>query len=65
MAKRYRLRELEAAHGDLDKVIPELVNRGGQKLAATTLNTTSATISRWLRTKGYTLRAQWVKEQAT
>lgn len=61
MARKDRLKELEAAHGNLDAVIPELVNRGGQKLAAATLKTTQATISRWLRRAGYRKVEKWEK----
>jgi len=53
MAKRYQLREIERMGGDLHKIIPLLVNQGGQKGAADTLCVTQATISRWLKMNGY------------
>jgi len=62
MAKGYVLRDLEEQYGDLNKVIPPLVNLGGQAFAAFKLNTTQNTISRWLKDNGYTKREKWVKE---
>lgn len=53
MAKPNRLRELEAAHGNLHDVIPDLVNQKGQAGAAAALGVSGATISTWLKDNGY------------
>lgn len=55
MARRFVIKELEAAHGNLHEVIPPLVNKGGQKLAADILGTTQSTVSKWLKDNGYVL----------
>lgn len=62
MAKRDVLKDLKAKHGELDKVIPVLVNAGGQNHAANELQTTQSTISRWLKINGYKQRVIWEKE---
>jgi DNA invertase Pin-like site-specific DNA recombinase len=61
MAKKDIVREIEAKHGDLEKVIPDLVNAGGQARAATFLNTTQSTISNWLKKHGYVKTTVWKK----
>jgi hypothetical protein len=61
MAKRDVLKDLEKQHGDLNKVIPPLVNQGGQAFAAQQLNTTQATISNWLKDNQYEKKVEWVK----
>lgn len=61
MAKRNKLLELEQKHGNLDRVIPPLVNRGGQALAAERLGTSQATISNWLKDHGYIKTEFWQK----
>jgi len=53
MARRHVLRDLESQYGDLHKIIPPLVNTGGQAYAANQLNTTQSTISNWLKANGY------------
>lgn len=63
MAKRYVLAELEKQYGNLENVIPKLVNTGGQAYAAHQLNTTQATISNWLRSNGYEMLVTYVKRQ--
>jgi len=45
----------------LEEVIPKLVNKGGQKLAAKKLKTSTVTISRWLKRNGYSQKIIWVK----
>lgn len=61
MAKRYKLKELETKHGDLNKLIPKLVNDLTQSEAARRLETSQATISRWLKDNGYQSRIVWEK----
>lgn len=61
MAKRNKVGELEQEHGNLERIIPPLVNKGGQRLAADKLGTTQTTISRWLKDHGYISRTEWVK----
>lgn len=56
MARAYRVRELEAEHGDLHKVIPPLVNKNGQGEAARELGVSQFTISKWLKDNGYERR---------
>jgi hypothetical protein len=63
MARRFVLRDLEAQYGDLHKVIPPLVNLGGQKYAAHQLGTTQATISNWLKNHGYKPNITYQKQE--
>lgn len=56
MARAYRVRDLEAQHGDLHQVIPPLVNKNGQAEAARELGVSQFTISRWLKDNGYERR---------
>ena len=64
MAKRFKLRELEEQYGDLHKVIPKLVNTGGQSYAAFQLGTTQSTINRWLRANGYVQAVRYERKTA-
>jgi hypothetical protein len=61
MATRYKLREVERLEGDLNEVIPKLVNQGGQAFAAIVLKVSQATISTWLKTNGYKKVERWEK----
>jgi hypothetical protein len=63
MAKKDVLKDLEQRYGDLHKIIPQLVNQGGQGFAACELKTTQATISNWLKDNGYVKKTEWVKEE--
>ncbi len=63
MAKPNRLRELEHTHGDLNEVIPALVNAYGQAEAARQLGVSGATISVWLRDHGYVQQTQYVRPE--
>lgn len=54
-----KVRLLEKEHGDLSRIIPELVNESGQLGAAQRLGVSTATISRWLRRNGYQLVMKW------
>lgn len=62
MAKRDRLKELEAERGDLRAVIPPMVKQGGQKAAAAALEVTQSTISNWLRDNRYRKVEVWIAE---
>lgn len=62
MARRFVLRDLESQYGNLEEIIPKLVNQGGQEFAAFQLNTTQNTISNWLKHNGYIKKTEWVKE---
>lgn len=62
MARKNRIKELEAEKGDLSLVIPPLANSFGQKGAAVRLKTTQATISRWLKDNDYVARTWWEKD---
>lgn len=61
MARKDRIKELEVEKGNLDRVIPPLVNKVGQVEAARKLNTSQGTISRWLKDNGYVLTSFWQK----
>jgi ABC-type multidrug transport system permease subunit len=63
MAKPNKLLELEHDYGDLHKIIPPLVNTGGQSYAAFQLQTTQSTISRWLRDNGYIPKTTYEKQE--
>jgi hypothetical protein len=63
MAKPYRLRDLEAQYGDLHKVIPKLVNEGGQQYAAFQLGVSISTISSWLKDNGYIQKVEYVRKE--
>lgn len=65
MAKSNVLAAVEKEKGDLHKVIPPLVNAGGQKLAAMALNVSQATISEWLTRNRYVRKVQYVPMEAT
>lgn len=65
MGKRFRLKELEKEHGDLNKVIPALVNSKGQAGAAQTLGVSQATISNWLREEQYHEVRRWERQDET
>lgn len=62
MARRFVLRDLETQYGNLEEIIPKLVNQGGQAFAAFQLNTTQNTISLWLKEHGYTKKTEWIKQ---
>lgn len=65
MAKPNRLREIEEQYGDLQKIIPHLVNEHGQAEAARLLDVSPSTISLWLKHNGYVLVTQYVRDHAT
>lgn len=56
------IKQLEQQYGDLNQIIPKLVNQGGQKFAAFQLGTTQINISRWLKDNGYKQEIKWVKQ---
>lgn len=65
MAAPNKLRDVEAQHGDLERVIPETVNRlGSQKAAAEALGVSESTINKWLKEHGYIVQQQVIKEEA-
>lgn len=54
MAKPHRLKEVEQEVGNLEDVIPRLVNTlGSQKLAAIELGVSESTVCKWLKENGY------------
>jgi hypothetical protein len=55
------IRDLESQYGNLEEIIPKLVNQGGQTFAAFQLNTTATTISKWLKEHDYVQKVEWVK----
>lgn len=56
------LKELEREKGDLELVIPPLVNRIGVVKAGRDLKMSGATVGKWLEDHGYIRRVEWVKE---
>jgi len=64
MATPYRMKELEQTHGDLRKVIPDVVNRtGSQAEAARELGISTASVSRWLKDNGFRPVVKWEREK--
>ncbi len=63
MATPNKLGALEKQRGDLDKVIPPLVNSHGQAEAAKKLKLSPATISKWLKANNYRPHTTWVKQE--
>jgi hypothetical protein len=57
-----KLKRLEIERGNLDEVIPSLVNRNGQHVTAKALGVSAATINKWLKDNGYVRRQFYVKE---
>ena len=64
MAPPNKLQELEAKYGDLNKVIPNLVNEFGQKEAAEKLEVSQSFISMWLNANHYRLFSEYRKVDA-
>jgi hypothetical protein len=58
---RKRLVRLNKAKGNLDHLIPKLVNEAGQAHAAQVLDVSPSTISRWLRKNNYRPEIIWRK----
>ena len=56
----YRVKGLQQKYGDLHRVIPRLVNEGGQLKAAKVLGLSPATINKWLKDNGYQKRIQYI-----
>lgn len=54
---------LRERHGDIDNLIPELVNQHGQKVTAGKLGVEQSWISNWLKTHGYKRITLYVKEK--
>lgn len=63
MARKDKLKELEAVHGDLEALIVPIVNEAGQGEAARRLNTTQATISTFLKNHQYVKVIRYVKKE--
>jgi transcriptional regulator with PAS, ATPase and Fis domain len=65
MAKRYRLQEIERERGDLNIVIPSLLEKhnGNQKSVAKELGVAHSTICLWLHKNNYEQRVMWVRSQ--
>lgn len=56
-----KVKKLEAKHGNLDEVIPALVNDLGQKEAGERLGVSESTINTWLKKNGYKRVTQYIK----
>jgi len=57
------IQELMRKYGDLNDVIPPMVNEHGQSEAARNLNVSQSTISDWLRANGYERKVIYVKHK--
>jgi len=55
------LKQLEREKGDLERVIPPLVNEFGVVKAAKQLKMSAATVGKWLGDHGYVSRTYWQK----
>lgn len=55
------LKDLEREKGDLDQVIPPLVNQFGVVEAARKLKMSAATVGKWLKDNNYTGSMIWQK----
>ena len=55
------LKHLEREKGDLERVIPPLVNKFGVVQAAKQLKMSPATVGKWLGDHGYISSTTWVK----
>lgn len=63
MGRKDSLELIEKERGKpMELIIPPLVNRGGQALAAEKLGVSQATISKWLKDHGYVARTSWMKQ---
>lgn len=60
--RKITVKDLEKEYGDLEEIIPRLVNEGGQTYAAFQLGTTATTISKWLKAHGYIQKVTYVKQ---
>ncbi len=60
-----KLRDIEKQKGDLNRVIPELVNAHGQHETARILGVSAATVNKWLKDNGYTLKQVYVKQEGS
>ena len=60
--RKITIKDLEKEYGNLEEIIPKLVNEGGQTYAAFQLGTTATTISKWLKAHGYIQKTEWIKQ---
>jgi hypothetical protein len=58
-----RMKKLEAERGNLEEIIPRLVNERGQEGAARELGFSKSTINLWLKQNGYEMRIVYVKRE--
>lgn len=58
-----KLKKLEAERGNLEAIIPPLVNAHGQEGAARELGFSKSTINLWLKQNGYEMRIVYVKRE--
>lgn len=63
LATPHKLRQIERERGNLQKIIPSLVNQKGQSGAALILGVSTSTISQWLKANGYRQKITYEKEQ--
>jgi DNA-binding transcriptional regulator YdaS (Cro superfamily) len=62
MANKKLLKIEEVRGKPLDRIIPPLVNKGGQAEAARDLGVSQATISQWLKDNHYVQLVTYVKD---
>lgn len=58
-----KIRELETLHGDLHRIVPDLVNAYGQWEAGRRLGVSGTTVCRWLHQNGYRRRTLYVRDE--
>lgn len=60
-----KLEQIESERGDLDKIIPALLQEydGSQKLVARELGVAPSTVGLWLKDNGYIRKISYVKER--
>ena len=64
MARPHKMQELEDQHGDLDELIPKLLNElGSQKAVAERLGVAHSTINLWVKSNGYVRQVRYVPIQ--
>jgi hypothetical protein len=59
----HKIKDIEKEHGDLNNVIPELVNTHGQYKAGEILGTCASTISRWLKENNYRKVIVYIRDE--
>jgi hypothetical protein len=62
MMPKQALKALEREKGDLERLIPPLVNKYGVVEAGNKLKISAATVGKWLKDNNYTSITMWMKK---